>query len=102
MPGVRIILSADSLKPGSQSSSSEPWSHTGLVFNNKSGHVKEDEVLFAEGEVHAVGQLMALVVADTEHQVRLACFCTFPLYSGMVGFHSLCVCRRVRQPRRSS
>ena len=69
MPGVRGVFTARSLQPGKQHAASVGQvQHQQQMFSNASGHVCQDEETFASSEVHACGQLIALVVADTERQ----------------------------------
>ena len=71
MEGVRGIFGASQIE-GSNSPVSEEGQRMHQhqhQFNNAAGHMRKDETVFADGVVHTVGQVIALVVADTEAQV---------------------------------
>ena len=73
MEGVRGIFSASQTQVGSNCTVSEEGQHMHQHqhhFSNAAGHMRKDETVFADKEVHTVGQVIALVVADTEVQVQ--------------------------------
>ncbi|KAK9802035.1 hypothetical protein WJX73_004069 [Symbiochloris irregularis] len=70
--GVRGIYYA--WRPDGDSSpddSSELGPHT-LDFDNKAGHMVQDEEVLASKEVQTVGQAVVLVIADSERQAKAA------------------------------
>ena len=72
MEGVRGIFCAAEKEGSSQEGQHQKqYQHP---FTNEAGHMRKDEVVFADHIVHVTGQMIAMVVADTEVQVSPAAF----------------------------